>query len=156
MVINGRIYSKTRTLVDASPDEVVRLLQTDWSWWKKSRAEPMNDLGNGLKEFVFHPMRFFNIIEAPTAFRIRFERIETLADGGKCIHASITGDFEGPAEYTARPSTGGTMVELAWCGAEVRGVLKSMPVALIAAVHCWRERIGAQGLRDRFRSRNSR
>jgi hypothetical protein len=151
----GRIFSRTRTLTEASPDEVVRLLQTDWSWWKKARAEEMRDLGGGRREFVFHPMRFLNLIEMPTSFLVRFERIESLDDGGKRIQATLLGDFDGRAEYTARPESRGTVVELAWCGVEVRSVLRHMPIALVAATHCWRERLGVEGLRDRLASRRS-
>jgi hypothetical protein len=148
----GRISSRTRTITEASPDEFIRLLQTPWSWWERARAEPMKDLGNGLKEFVFHPVRYFNLIEQPTSCRIRFESIENLPDGGKRLHATLAGDFDGRAEYTARPGPGGTVVELAWCDAEVRGALRYMPIALVAAIHCWRERLGVQGLRARLAS----
>ncbi len=147
-----RIFSKTRTVAKASLEEAVRALQSDWSWWSKARAGKMKDLGNGLKEFVFQPISFFNFITMPTAMLVRFERVESLPDGGKRIHATLTGDFDGRAEYTARPGPGGTAVELAWCGTEVRGALRFMPVALVAAVHCWRERLGVEGLRDRLQS----
>ncbi len=149
---HNKIFSKTRIVTSASTDDAIRALQSDWSWWKKARVEKAKDLGDGLKEFVFHPMRFLNFIEAPTGFLIRFERIEALSDGGKRIHAKLSGDFDGPAEYTARPSKGGTVVELAWSGAEVRSVLRFMPIALVAAMHCWRERLGVEGLRDRLKS----
>ena len=151
----SKIFSKTRTVTDASPDEVIRLLQTDWSWWKKARAEKMKDLGDGRKEFLFHPVRYFNLIEVPPVFLVRFERIETLPDAGVRIHATLTGDFDGRAEYTARPGTGGTIVELAWCGAEVRSILRFAPIALVTAIHCWRERLGVEGLRDRLKSGRS-
>lgn len=151
-----KIFSRTRTVTTASPEEVIRLLQTDWSWWKKARAEKMKDLGDGRKEFLFHPVRYFNVIEVPPVFAVRFERTEPLPGGGARICATLTGDFVGPAEYSARPGTGGTVVELAWCGAEVRSVLRFAPMALVAAIHCWRERLGLQGLRDRLEShRNS-
>jgi hypothetical protein len=148
----GRIFSRTRAVTRASPDEFLRLLQTDWSWWRRARAETMRDLGEGRREFFFHPIRFLNLIEAPTKFLVRFDRIETLADGGRRIDATLIGDFNGPAEYTARPGSGGTIVELAWCGAEVRGVLTFAPITLVAAIHCWRERLGMEGLRDRLTS----
>ena len=151
-VEQGRIFSKTSTVVDASLDEAIRLLRTDWSWWKKAHAGTRKDLGDGRTEFVFHPIRFFDAIDVPPRFVVRFDRTETLADGGTCIHATLTGDFDGRAEYTARPGPGGTFVELAWCGAEVRGALKNAPIALVAAVHCWRERLGVQGLRARLES----
>jgi len=48
-----KIFSSTRTVTAATPDEVIRLLQTDWSWWKRARAETMKDLGEGRKEFYF-------------------------------------------------------------------------------------------------------
>jgi hypothetical protein len=148
----GRIFSKTRTVTDASPDQVLRLLQTDWSWWRRARAESMKDLGDGRKEFIFHPVRYFNLLEMPPAFLVRFDRIERLADGGRRIEATLSGDFDGPAEYSARPGPGGTVVELAWCGAEVRSVLRFAPIRLVSAIHCWRERLGIEGLRDRLKS----
>jgi len=149
-VENRRIFSRTSAVVDAPPDEVIRLLQTDWSWWGSARAESMTDLGDGRKQFVFHPIRFLNFIEVPPAFVVRFERTETLAGGGTRIHATLTGDFDGRSEYTVRPGPGGTIVELAWCGAEVRSVLRHAPIALVTAIHCWRERLGVQGLRRRL------
>ncbi len=152
-VEDRRIFSRTSAVVDVPPEEVVRLLQADWSWWKKAHAEPMKDLGGGLKEFVFHPVRYFDLIQVPPAFLVRFERIETLPGGGTRIHATLTGDFDGRAEYSARPGPGGTVVELAWSGVEVRSVLKNAPIALVTAIHCWRERIGMQGLRRRLQSR---
>ena len=76
-----RIYSRTRTATHARPDEVIRLLQTDWSWWKKARAEEMKDLGDGRRELLLHPNRFFNVLELPTTLRLRLEPVETLADG---------------------------------------------------------------------------
>jgi len=145
-----RISSRTRSVTSASPDEALRLLQTDWSWWHRARAEPMKELDAGRKEFWFHPNRFLNVIEAPPAILVRFDRVERLAGGGACIHATLTGDFDGRAEYTARPGGDGTIIELAWVRAEVRSVLRFMPVALVAAIHCWRERIGVQGLRRRL------
>ncbi len=148
-----KIVSRTRTMTNASPDEFVRLLLTDWSWWKRARAEQMKDTENGLKEFVFHPIRFFDLIELPTTFLVRFEGIENLSDGGKRIHATLTGDFDGRAEYTARPGPDGTVAELAWTGAEVQSVLKYLPIAVMAAIHGWRERLGAQGLRERLATR---
>ena len=151
-----RIFSRTSAVVAASPDEAIRLLQSDWSWWRKARAEAMTDLGDGRKQFVFHPIRYFDVIEVPPAFVVRLERVEPLADGGTRIHATLTGDFEGRAEYTARPGPGGTLVELAWCGAEVRSVLKHAPIALVTAIHCWRERLGVQGLRARLLSNAGR
>lgn len=151
-----KIFSRTSAVVHASPDEAFRLLHNDWSWWNRGRAGTMTDLGDGRKQFDFHPIRFFNLIEVPPAFIVRFERVETLPDGGKRIHATLTGDFDGPAQYTARPGPEGTMVELAWCGAEVRGVLKSAPIALVTAIHCWRERLGVQGLRKRLESASLR
>ena len=151
-----KIFSSTRTVTAATPDEVIRLLQTDWSWWKRARAETMKDLGEGRKEFYFHPIRYFGLIEVPPVFLVRFERIESLADGGKRIHATLTGDFDGRAEYSARPGPAGTIVELAWCGAEVRSVLRFAPITLVTWIHCWRERLGAQGLRDRLESTRSR
>jgi len=151
----GKIFSRTRIVTAASPDEVIRLLQTDWSWWRKARAEKMKDLGGGRKEFLFHPVRYFNLIEVPPVFLVRFERIETLPDSGVRIHASLIGDFDGRAEYSARPGNGGTIVELAWCGAEVRSILRFAPIALVSAIHCWRERLGAEGLRDRLKSQRS-
>ena len=150
-----KIFSRTRTVTDASLDEAIRLLQTDWSWWKRARADRMKDLGEGRKEFLFHPMRFLNLIEDPTSFLVRFERTEMLPDAGVCIHATLTGDFEGRSEYTARPGTGGTIVELAWCGVEVRNIYRIAPTALVASIHCWRERLGVEGLRDRLKSRRS-
>jgi hypothetical protein len=146
-----KIFSRTRTITHSGSDEVLRLLQTDWSWWKGARAEEIKDLGEGRKEFLFHPLRFFDLFELPAKFLVRLQRIETLADGGKRIHAALTGDFEGPAEYTARPSGSGTIIELAWCGTEVKGVLRFMPLAAVAAVHNWRERLGVEGLRDRLK-----
>ena len=151
-----RIFSRTSAVTDATPAEAIRLLQTDWSWWHRARAEPMRDLGDGRTEFVFHPVRFLDLIEVPPAFVVRLEPTETLPDGGQRIPATLTGDFDGRAEYTARPGPGGTIVELAWCGAEVRSVMKNAPIALVAAVHCWRERIGVQGLRARLRARPGR
>ncbi len=148
----GKIFSRTRTVTKASVDEVVRLLQTDWSWWRKARAEKMKDLGGGRKEFFFHPVRYLDFIEVPPVFLVRFERIEKLPDGGVRIHASLTGDFEGRTEYIVRPTSGGTAVELAWCGAEVKNVFRFAPISMVAAMHCWRERIGIQGLRDRLKS----
>jgi hypothetical protein len=148
----NKIYSRTRAITHAKPAEVIRLLQTDWSWWKKARAEQMKDLGDGRKEFVFHPSRFFNILELPTTILMRLEPVDTLADGGKRIRATVTGDFDGTAEYTARPGADGTVIELAWCGVEVRGSLSLMPIQMVAAVHCWRERLGIEGLRDRLES----
>ncbi len=112
----------------------------------------MKDLGDGRKEFVFHPMRFFDLIQNPTHFLVRFERMEKLPDGGMRIHASLKGDFDGLAEYVARPGKGGTIVELAWCGAEVKNINRFAPTALVAAIHCWRERIGIEGLRDRLKA----
>jgi hypothetical protein len=150
-----KIFSRTKTVTDTSIDEAVRLLQTDWSWWKKARAEKMKDLGGGRKEFLFHPVRYFNLIEVPPAFLVRFERTERLPDAGVRIHATLSGDFDGRAEYTVRPASGGTMVELAWCGAEVRSALRLAPITLVAAIHCWRERLGVQGLRERLKSRRS-
>lgn len=151
-----RIFSSTRTVTAATPDEVIRLLQTDWSWWKRARAENMKELGDGRKEFLFHPVRYFGLIEVPPVFLVRFERMESLADGGKRIHASLSGDFVGPAEYSARPGPAGTVVELGLRGVEVRSVLRFVPIALVTSIHCWRERLGAQGLRDRLGSmRNS-
>ena len=147
---NRRIFSKTSAVVDVPPDEVIRLLENDWSWWRSARAEKMTDLGGGRKQFVFHPIRFFNLFEGPPAFVVRFERTETLAGGGTRIHATLTGDFDGRSEYTVRPGPGGTIVELAWCGAEVRSVLRHAPIALVTAIHCWRERLGVQGLRRRL------
>lgn len=149
----GRIFSKTSAVIDVPRDEAIRLLQNDWSWWGKARAAKMTDLGDGRKEFVFHPIRFFNLIEVPPAFVVRLERPETLADGGKRIQATLRGDFDGRAEYTARPGPDGTIVELAWCGAEVRSVLRHAPIGLVTAIHCWRERLGMQGLRERLQSR---
>lgn len=81
----------------------------------------------------FHPIRFLNIIEVPPAFLVRFERLERLAGGGACIHATLTRDFDGRAEYIARPGGAGTIIELAWVSAEVRSVLRFMPIALVAA-----------------------
>ena len=57
-----KIFSRTRTVTGGSLEEVVRLLETDWSWWKKARAASMQDLGDGRKEFLFHPIRFFDLI----------------------------------------------------------------------------------------------
>ncbi len=151
----GKIYSRTSTVTEAPIDEVVRLLQGHWSWWKRARAEKMRDLGDGRKEFVFHPVRYFDFIEVPPAFLVRFERTEKLPDGGVRIYASLVGDFDGKAEYTVRPSTGGTLVELAWCGAEVKSILRFAPIALVAAIHCWRERLGVEGLRALLKSRQS-
>ncbi len=148
----GKIFSRTRIVTKAPVEEIVRLLQTDWSWWRKARAEKMKDLGDGRKEFFFHPVRYLDFIEVPPAFLMRFERIEKLPDGGVRIHASVTGDFDGRAEYTARPASGGTAVELAWCGVEVRNFMRFAPISMVAAIHCWRERIGIQGLRDRLKS----
>ena len=154
--IDGRkIFSTTRTVTAASPEAVIQLLQTDWSWWRRARAESMKDLGDGRKEFMFHPVRYFGLIEVPPAFLVRFERTETLADGGRRIHATLIGDFDGRAEYAARPGPAGTTVELAWRGAEVRSVLRFAPIALVAAIHCWRERLGVEGLRDRLQSAHS-
>ncbi len=151
--LEGRkIFSRTRIVTAASPDEVLRVLQSDWSWWKKAGVGPMKDLGDGRKEFVFHPMRFFDLIQNPTHFLVRFERTEKLPDGGVRIHASLKGDFDGLAEYVARPGKGGTIVELAWCGAEVKNINRFAPTALVAAIHCWRERIGIEGLRDRLKA----
>ena len=151
-----RIFSSTRTVVAATPDEVIRLLQTDWSWWKRARAENMKDLGDGRQEFLFHPVRYFGLIEVPPVFLVRFERVESLADGGRRIHASLSGDFVGRAEYSARPGPAGTVVELCLRGVEVRSVLRFVRIALITSMHCWRERIGVQGLRGRLGSmRNS-
>lgn len=149
---HGRIFSTTRTVTAAPPDAVLRLLEGDWSWWKKARAERFKDLGGGREEFYFHPVRYFGLIEVPPVFLVRFERIESLPDGGKRIHASLTGDFDGRAEYTARPGPTGTIVELAWCGAQVRSVLRFAPISLVTCIHCWRERLGIEGLRDRLRS----
>jgi hypothetical protein len=146
----GRIFSSTRAVTRASPDEVIRLLLTDWSWWNRARAEKMKDLGDGRKEFVFHPVRFLNLIPSPPSFVVRLERVEDLPEGGKCVHATLRGDFEGPAEYSARLGKGGTMIELAWRGAEVRSILRFAPIWLVCAVHCWRERIGMEGLRNRL------
>ncbi len=146
-----RIFSRTRTVTSASPDEVVSLLMTDWSWWNKGRAEPMKDLGNGQKEFVFHPIYFLNVIPSPPAFIVKLVGVEDLPDGGKRIRATLSGDFEGPAEYSARPGKGGTVVELAWCGAQVRSILRFAPIRLVCAIHCWRERIGLEGLRKRLK-----
>jgi hypothetical protein len=151
-----RIFSRTSTVTDATPAEAIRLLRTDWSWWTRARAETMTDLGDGRTEFVFHPVRFLDLIEVPPSFVVRMEPTETLPDGGLRIPATLAGDFAGRAEYTARPGPGGTVVELAWCGAEVRSVLRNAPIALVAAVHCWRERIGVQGLRARLASRPGR
>lgn len=148
----GKIFSRTRTVVAAPPDEVVRLLQTDWSWWKRAHAGPMKDLGEGRKEFTFHPMRFLNLIQDPTHFLVRFECTEYLADGGVRVSASLTGDFDGRSEYIVRPGKDGTVVELAWCGTEVRNIYRFSPTAIVAAIHCWRERLGAQGLREHFAS----
>ncbi len=147
-----KIFSRTRTVTDASPEEASRLMQSDWSWWKRARAEKMKDLGDGRKEFFFHPMRFLNLIEDPTHFLVRFERIEKLPDGGVCIHGTLTGHFDGRTEYTARPGSGGTIIELAWCGGEVRNLYRFAPTAMVAAIHCWRERLGVQGLRERLKS----
>ena len=152
----GKIYSRTWSLTDASIDEAVRLLQTDWSWWKNARAEKTRDLGDGRKEFMFHPVRFFNIIEGPPAFLVRFERTEDLADGGRRIHATLVGDFCGTAQYSARPGVGGTLIEMGWCGAEVRGVLRCLPVTVLAAIHCWREWLGIKGLRARLQLTSAR
>lgn len=149
-VERGKIHSSTRTVTDATPDEVIRLLQTDWSWWKRARAERMTDLGDGRKEFYFHPIRFFNLIEVRPVFLVRFEETETLPDGGKRIRASLAGDFDGRAEYSARTGSGGTLIELAWRGAEVRNMFRFPPIAFVALIHCWRERLGVQGLRDRL------
>ncbi len=149
----GRIFSRTSTVVDTSLADAARLLQSDWSWWQKAHAGDRTDLGGGRTEFTFHPIRFFDLIEVPPRLTVRFDRTETLADGGTRIHATLTGDFDGRAEYTARPAPGGTLVELAWCGAEVRGALKNAPIGLVAAVHCWRERLGVQGLRARLQSK---
>ena len=145
-----KIYTRTRAVTQATPDEFVDLLQTDWSWWKKSRAERMKDLGDGRKEFLFHPMRFFNFLEIPPAIVVRLERIEKLEDGGRRIHARLLGDFAGPAEYTAWPGPHGTIVELAWGGAEGRKFFRFAPAFLEAALHGWRERLGVEGLRDRL------
>lgn len=151
-----KIFSSTRTVIDATPDEVMRLLQSDWSWWKRARAEKMTDLGDGRKEFSFHPVRFLNLIETPPAFSVRFDSTETLPDAGKRIKATLKGDFEGHAEYTARPGPAGTIVELGWNGVEGRNLFRLPPAALTAWVHCWRERLGVQGLRDRLNSGWSR
>ncbi len=152
--LEGRkIFSRTRTVTNAPLGEVIRLLQNDWSWWNKAHAGPMKDLGAGRKEFIFHPMRFFNLIQDSTSMTVRFERIETLPDSGIRIQASLTGDFEGKAEYIARPGPAGTVVELAWCGAEVRNIFRFAPTEMVAAIHCWRERLGMQGLRARLESR---
>ncbi len=147
-----KIFSRTRIVTKAPVDEVIRLLQTDWSWWRRARAEKMKDLGDGRKEFVFHPMRYLGLIEVPTAFLVRFERTEKLPDGGVRIEATLTGDFDGRAEYLARPGKDGTIVELAWCGAEVRNIFRFAPIAMVASIHCWRERLGIEGLRDRLKS----
>ncbi len=147
-----RIFSKTSAVVHASPEDALHLLQTHWSWWKRARAGEMTDAGDGRTQFLFHPVCFFGLLGGPPAFVVRFDRTENLAGGGARIHATLTGDFDGRAEYTVRPGPGGTTVELAWCGAEVRSVLRFAPIALVAAVHCWRERIGVQGLRDRLES----
>ncbi len=152
---DGRIYSRTSSVARAPVSEAVHLLQNDWSWWKKAHAGPMKDLGNGRKEFYFHPIRFLDLFQVQPCFLVRFERTESLPDGGVCIHASISGDFEGPAEYIARPVQDGTAVELAWCGAKVNSPLRFAPRFLTAAVHCWRERIGVQGLRDRLQAGRS-
>ena len=154
-VEKGKIFSRTRAMTDAPPDEAARLLQTDWSWWKRARADKMKDLGDGRKEFLFHPMRFFNFIEDPTSFLVRFERIEMLPDAGVRIHATLNGDFDGRAEYIARPASGGTVVELAWCGAEVRNIFRFAPTALVASIHCWREKLGMEGLLERLKSERS-
>lgn len=150
-----KIFSSTKTLVDATPDEVIRLLQSDWSWWKRARAEKMTELGDGRKEFIFHPVRILNLIETPPAFSVRFDSTETLPDAGKRIHATLKGDFDGHAEYTARPGPAGTIVELAWSGVEGRNLFSFPPATLTAWIHCWRERLGAQGLRDRLNSGRS-
>ena len=88
----------------------------------------------------------------PTTLLVRLEPVETLADGGKRIHATLTGDFDGPAEYTARPAANDTVIEFAFCGVEVRGSLSLMPFRLVAAIHFWRERLGVEGLRDRLKA----
>lgn len=150
-----RIFSTTRTTVDASPEEAVRLLEGDWSWWKRGHAEPATDLGNGRKEFRFHPVRFFDLIEVPPAFVVRFDTIERTPDGGTRIGATLHGDFDGRAEYSVRPESGRTVVELTWRGAEPRNMFRFPPIAFVALVHCWRERLGMQGLRDRLQSRRS-
>jgi len=150
LVEGRRISSRTSTVTSASPDEALRVMQGEWSWWHRARAEPMQVLDGGRKELRFHPIRFFNVLECPPAFLVRFERVEHLAGGGACIHATLTGDFDGGAEYTARPGSAGTIIELAWVRAEVRSILRFMPTAWIAAIHCWRERIGVQGLRRRL------
>ncbi len=148
----GKIFSTTSAVVHASPQEALQLLQTDWSWWKRGRAGKMTDAGDGRKQFLFHPVCFFGLLAGPPAFVVRFERVENLPDGGGRIHATLAGDFDGPAQYTVRPGPGGTTVELEWCGAEVRSVLRFAPIAMVSAVHCWRERLGVEGLRDRLES----
>lgn len=155
-VEHGKIFTSHRTVTAATPEEAAHLLESDWSWWRKARAEPMKDFGDGRREFVFHPLRFLGVVEGPTAFRVRLEPTESLPDGGRRIRATLAGDFDGPAEYTARPGPGGTILELAWRGAEARSVLRFAPVALVAAVHAWRERLGVEGLRDRLGSRGAR
>ena len=84
--------------------------------------------------------------------RLRLEPVETLADGGKRIRAILTGDFDGTAEFMARPAANGTVIEFAFCGVEVRGSLSLMPLQMVAAVHSWRERLGVEGLRDRLKA----
>jgi hypothetical protein len=150
-LIEGRqISSRTRTVTSASTEEALRLMQADWSWWHQARAEPMKDLGDGRKQFCFHPIRLLNVFEGPPAILIQFERVERLTDGGTCIHATLSGDFVGRAEYSARPGPNGTIIELAWVRAEARNVLRLLPVFCLAAIHCWRERIGIEGLRRRL------
>lgn len=149
----GRIFSSTRATTKATPEEVIRLLQTDWSWWRRARVEPMKDLGEGRKEFRFHPVRLLGLIETPPVILVHFDRVETLPDGGRRICASLSGDFDGRAEYSARPGPGATIVEMAWHDVERRNMFRFQPAWLVEAVHGWRERVGIQGLRDRLRIR---
>ncbi len=151
-VKDGRIFTRTRTRTRATPDDVVRLLQTDWSWWRRARAEPMQDLGNGEKAFTFHPLGF-RLFEFPTSLQIKLERVEARPDGSRRIPARLTGDFDGRAEYTAWPTDGGSIVELAWSDVAVKGIWRFNPVWMVGAVHHWRERLGIEGLRDRLNAR---
>ncbi len=148
-VKDGRIFTRTRTQTRATPEEFIRLLQTDWSWWRRARAEPMRDLGNGRRAFVFHPLGFA-LLEFPTSLQIRLDGVEALPDGGRRIPATLTGDFEGRAEYTAWPAEGGSIVELAWCDVAVKGIWRYNPAFMVGAGHHWRERLGIEGLRDRL------
>jgi hypothetical protein len=146
-IAGGRIYSRTSAVVNADQEKIIRFMHHDWSWWKKSRAEAAKDLGDGRKEFYFYPVCFLNILKVPPKFLVKLEKPQVTADGGQRIAAIITeGDFEGKAEYSARNTPRGTVVEMAWCGVEPRGALSYAPRGLVAAVHCWRERIGMQGL----------